>query len=48
MNIPHLIIFVPTDVERRLLRQSLISLHDSLNFSYKIVETGCGKVNAAQ
>lgn len=48
MDRPHLIIFVPTDVERRLLRESLISMQNLLNFSYKIVETGCGKVNAAQ
>lgn len=48
MDRPHLIIFVPTEVERKLLRQSLISMQNFINFSYKIVETGCGKVNAAQ
>lgn len=48
MEKKHLIIFVPTDVEKKYLKDSLKSLEDRLNFSYKLVVTGFGKVNASQ
>ena len=48
MEKKHLIILVPTDVEKKYLKDSLKSLEKSLNFSYKLVVTGFGKVNASQ
>lgn len=48
MEKKHLIIFVPTDVEKKYLKDSLKSLESTLSFSYKLVVTGFGKVNASQ
>lgn len=44
----HLIIFVPTEVEKRYLKSSLQQYKGMMYFTYKIVVTGFGKVNAAQ
>ena len=44
----YFIIFVPTEVEKKYLKDSLAVFDGHLNFSYKIVVTGFGKVNAAQ
>lgn len=44
----YLVIFVPTEVEKKYLKDSLLAFDGPLNFSYKIVATGYGKVNAAQ
>lgn len=48
MEKKHLILFVPTDVEKKYLKDSLKSLEGTLSFSYKLVVTGFGKVNASQ
>lgn len=44
----HVIIFVPTEVEKRYLKDALQTLEHVLNFTYKVVVTGYGKVNASQ
>lgn len=42
-----LLILVPTESEKKYLKDSLNNLKRKLNFTYKVVTTGIGKVNAS-
>lgn len=46
--IPHVLILVPTDVERTYFKDSLLHLKSQIHFTAKVVATGIGKINAAQ